>query len=1393
MRRGHLAALAAWTAVWLLFFLPLLLQFQHIPGGDFSNQFHTFASFQAREMLAGHLPLWSPGSYAGIPFAADTQAAVFYLPRWLTVLLSAPWGFPYYALELEALAHIWLAGVFTYWLAYDITRRPAAGLVAALAFGLGGYLLSYPVQQLAILETVTWLPLVLYMLRRAILTPQPRLPLLAGAALLFGLILYAGHPQTFLHACYLTAAYFLFLVWQARWAWRWVLGLGVLFGTVAVGVSAAAWLPALQYAAETTRSAVGYDFVSSGFPLLDYLQTIVPGTLTLWSPQYVGLAAATLGLVAFFGRHHQLEDGGRPGSSQAEIVLWTVVALLAALLSLGDKGVLFEAAYRAAPGFSLFRQQERLVGLFSLSLALLAAQGLAISLQLAARNPAALRRLIRPAMLTMAGLLLAAGIVLAGARRPTDSWLAVWLGQWLILGLAAVALWTMPGRPRLLTATLLALLAIDLLLAVRPTMNLQPGPPSVFWPQPGWLTTLQADEPGRIDSQNQFLANIGELHGLEDIRGISPLKAAVVEGYESLPRPIRWQLLGVTHVIAPETIEPALEPLTPLDESLIPGQAVDAQLFRFPDALPRAWLAAELLVVADESAALAALADPGFDPARQVVLTEDAAAALAITSPGDPSRAAVSIERQSPGLRLSVETPEAAVLVISEWLRPGWRLRLDDGEQLALVPANAGLMAAVIPAGTRTLTLDYTPGLLWLALALSLATAAVAAAVAWRWRPAITYRTVLPSRRPVRDASPTETATAARRAHLLLLVIVLAGFGLRLFLLGHQELRGDEAFSYLFTRLPLGEVVGELIDQGDPHPPLHYLSLNAWTDLVGVSEVALRYLSALAGTLLLPALYLLGRQMLNRPAGLVAAGLAALSPGLIWLGQDVRNQYTFVMLFAALATLILVSMPPPAERTRRAALIWWGTYALAGVLTVYSHYYGVFALLAHGLYLAFTPDRRADWWRWIGSGTVVLLVLLPWLAPAFGRTLAAGQLSDPSQPELAAHLLAIGRDLLVGPALAGGPARWLFLGAVGVVVWAAVALARRRPGWAAMLLGWLVMGVLAIFLIRFSRSTFNAFYGSVVAPAWWLLLAAGLVLLWQQGRWRRAAAVTFTGLLAVAMTVSLTAIYTDPAHSRTIGYRTVAAHLAANAGPDDLLVGHFPDPVWDYYLRDLSIDRSLQPARPGQTPAETERALAGLAAAHDRLWFVPYRDSVWDPDNVAGRWLDYHTLTEAVERLDRHTLYAYRPLEATGAVMTPVGRQTDGAIELAAAYLTVDGRPVDLNQPAAIQPGSEIAVTLRWDALGPVAEESTVFVHLLNNDGSLAAQHDGIPAQGTRPTSTWQAGEQLLDRHVLTVPETFSGNGRLVAGLYDPVTLERRPFGDADAVTLVERVIWAGN
>jgi hypothetical protein len=234
--------MALWSVLCALFFATLLLGQERLPSGDFAGQFHAFGLFQAREITAGRFPLWSPGSFAGFPFAADTQAAAFYPPRLLTILLAP--SFPLLALEVEVIIHIWLAGLFTYFLAYDLTQRRTAALIAAVSFGLGGYLTSYPMLQVAVLESIAWLPLILLLIRKGVgkavarpvsakySTVSTRPFILAG--LILALSALAGHPQTLLHVSYVTAAYYLFLTLREGWSRGTILKAGLLIGGVGV-------------------------------------------------------------------------------------------------------------------------------------------------------------------------------------------------------------------------------------------------------------------------------------------------------------------------------------------------------------------------------------------------------------------------------------------------------------------------------------------------------------------------------------------------------------------------------------------------------------------------------------------------------------------------------------------------------------------------------------------------------------------------------------------------------------------------------------------------------------------------------------------------------------------------------------------------------------------------------------------------------------------------------------------------------------------------------------------------------------------------------------------------------------------------------------------------------
>ena len=61
----------------------------------------------------------------------------------------------------------------------------------------------------------------------------------------------------------------------------------------------------------------------------------------------------------------------------------------------------------------------------------------------------------------------------------------------------------------------------------------------------------------------------------------------------------------------------------------------------------------------------------------------------------------------------------------------------------------------------------------------------------------------------------------------------------------------------------------------------------------------------------------------------------------------------------------------------------------------------------------------------------------------------------------------------------------------------------------------------------------------------------------------------------------------------------------------------------------------------------------------------------------------------------------------------------------------------------------------------------------------MLASHDGLPASGRRPTTTWIMGETLLDIHQFQVPTvSIGGNVFLLTGMYRQETGERLKLVD---------------
>ncbi|NOZ05800.1 MAG: hypothetical protein GXP41_05540, partial [Chloroflexi bacterium] len=98
----------------------------------------------------------------------------------------------------------------------------------------------------------------------------------------------------------------------------------------------------------------------------------------------------------------------------------------------------------------------------------------------------------------------------------------------------------------------------------------------------------------------------------------------------------------------------------------------------------------------------------------------------------------------------------------------------------------------------------------------------------------------------------------------------------------------------------------------------------------------------------------------------------------------------------------------------------------------------------------------------------------------------------------------------------------------------------------------------------------------------------------------------------------------------------------------------------------------------------------------------------------------------------------------------------DGQIALVGA--TLQGTPA---------PGETVTLLPRWQALRPLDQDYTLFVHLVDAQGNTWGQRDAMPRDGQYPTSAWPVGEVIPDSYAITVkPEAPVAGLHLEIGWY---------------------------
>lgn len=632
------------------------------------------------------------------------------------------------------------------------------------------------------------------------------------------------------------------------------------------------------------------------------------------------------------------------------------------------------------------------------------------------------------------------------------------------------------------------------------------------------------------------------------------------------------------------------------------------------------------------------------------------------------------------------------------------------------------------------------------------------------------------------------------RVRWLLLLILLLGWGLRLWRLDYQELRGDEVFGYFFSLRPFDDMVQATVDLQEPHPVASYVVQQEWLGWAGHSEFALRFSSVWFGLLAVVLLWRLAQALtLPTTTALLATLLLAISPYAVWHSQDAR-MYSMSLALTTASTWLMIGW---LQRQRRS---WAIAYTVVSWLALHTHYFSVFVLVAQNLFvvtrlflipvvktLVFSQEEerlksllrlsaRFTLINWLTLQATIAFFYGPWLLRVQGTlTNYHGNGDSPGMGDMVRRA---GSVFLVGESVPAEQQLWWALLAGALLIWGGVCLVRAGAnGQRTLLLLSFYLGVplLATWWSAMQRPIFNERYLVAAAPPFYLLLAVGLgqsgwLAGWGARRLKPASATQSalkrTGLRAVivvgvwlvlvlGLVLSLQRHYSDPVYSKTRGWRTLAATLvqwSAGLPPEKVrLAQNFPDPTLWYYYRGDVTHLVLPPGAKDEAGARA--AVQGLRTAGVERVLLPLQPAInWDDRGIAAGTLAtaYQLLYEAPIGVWPVQLYVAPPTN-----LMPVDVAFQNGMKLVGIA----------TQPATMTSGNVLAVALDWQGNGAtLSGTEKVFVQLLNSAGQLVAQDD-------RPLSlpTKQPIMSSLALYGILLPVTLPpGDYQLIAGLYDP-------------------------
>jgi hypothetical protein len=694
----------------------------------------------------GHLPLWNPEIFGGLPFVAAGSGDVFY-PTWLLRFLVGVTT----AGNLSFFVHYLLAGLFTYLLLRRLQLGWTGSVIGGLAYELTGLIASYPSPgHDGKLFASTMLPLLLLALVLALRERRWSGYVLLAAATGLSLL---SHFQLAYYSLIVAGLFALYLTFEESGeseGRQRVLRLGLALAAVLVGFGIAAIqiVPFFEYIPFSPRAQGYHGFEGSTSFAIPwnhvpefFLKNFVGRSWdTYWGSnqlkfhsEYVGLPVvvlAALGVTAPERRRQILWLGG--------------IGLLFLLISLGAATPFYRVWWTLMP----LVRKTRAPGMAFYVVALVTAMFAGLGAERALRGEG--RRFMTPALMSgvIVALLGAAGVfghiaeALAGAKAAAaraDQAAILWGAATSGLALAAVALVLGPAHsrltPRLGALVLILVVGTDLWLNARQfwtytkpfgrdqlidRVAATPPPYRVLQPPAGGAylgSTLMA-----FDIPETFGYHGNELRYYDDLWDRD-------NGWRNLGVLPLWDLWAVRYAILPaggRTVD-SIPGFRRVMDSVTTFDGGQANLFERIAPAPYARVVAGA-VKADSTTIVATLVDPRMDVSRIVLFTNDQPVTpepLKEMPPPSPSHAAVTAWQ--PGrmtITLDPAPPKPSYLLVAENWYPDWQVAI-DGRHGQLLRGDQSLITVPLPTGARTVDLTFHSRLYEIGKAITLASLAL--------------------------------------------------------------------------------------------------------------------------------------------------------------------------------------------------------------------------------------------------------------------------------------------------------------------------------------------------------------------------------------------------------------------------------------------------------------------------------------------------------------------------------------------------------------------------------------------------------------------------------------------------------------------------------------------